>query len=52
MFSFITNFSIIWLSYGYWLLDIESICINCGLEEAIPGFIYDEMGGKQKNTKN
>ena len=28
------------------LPDIESICLNCGLEETIPDFIYGEMGGK------
>jgi len=31
--------------------DIESICLNCGLEELIPDFIYDEMGGKSKHKE-
>lgn len=33
------------------LPDIESICLNCGLEETIPDFIYGEMGGKQKHKE-
>ena len=24
--------------------DVDSICLNCGREEKIPDFIYDEMG--------
>ena len=36
--------------------DIDSICLNCGLEEEIPAFIYDEMGKlithKELNNKN
>ena len=31
---------------GPYIPDIKSICLNCGLEETIPDFIYDEMGGK------
>ena len=31
--------------------DIESICLNCGLEEVVPDFIYDEMGGKSKHKE-
>ena len=31
--------------------NIESICLNCGLEETIPNFIYDEMGGKEKHKE-
>ena len=31
--------------------DIESICLNCGLEEKIPDFIYDEMCEKKKHNE-
>ena len=31
--------------------DIKSICLNCGLEETVPDFIYDEMGSKVKHNE-
>lgn len=31
--------------------DIESICLNCGLEEKVPDFIYDEMGSRVKHKE-
>ena len=31
--------------------DIKSICLNCGLEELVPDFIYDEMGSKVKHNE-
>ena len=31
--------------------DIESICLNCGLEEKVPNFIYDEMGSRVKHKE-
>ena len=24
--------------------DIVSVCLNCGLEQEVPAFIYDEIG--------
>ena len=36
---------------GPYIPDIKSICLNCGLEETIPDFIYDEMGGKAKHKE-
>ena len=32
---------------GPYIPDIKSIYLNCGLEETIPDFIYDEMEEKQ-----
>lgn len=41
-----------WLDdMGPYIPDIKSICLNCGLEETIPDFIYDEMGGKAKHRE-
>lgn len=36
---------------GPYIPDVKSICLNCGLEETIPDFIYDEMGGKAKHKE-
>lgn len=45
--------------FGEWIDDmgpyvpnIKSICLNCGLEETIPDFIYEEMDGKEKTNKH
>lgn len=36
---------------GTYIPDIESICLNCGLEDTIPDFIYDEMSESVKHKE-
>lgn len=36
---------------GSYIPDIDSICLNFGLEETIPDFFYDEISEKAKHKE-